>query len=282
MPTRPRRAPAGRRRRRTAVVPVVLAVGALAAAAGIAPAASADLTAPAIGGAAAQAGGVVLATLASPSAAATLSLRVTDAGGVDRVVLGLYDPTGTYSEGRSAAATRTAGTAKDGTWTATVPLAQAEPVGAWTIRAFATDLAGNMSEPDTAYGTFSVRHPVRFASFNAGPEPTAAGGKVLASGRMQRFVPGTGWVDYGNRLVRLEYRAPKTSTWVQVGASMRTRSTGGVGPFEVPPAAAKSGFWRLYFGGTSMRAPATSGSDYVEVKLPAPPATPSPTPAPVR
>lgn len=255
-------------RRRAAAVSAAVAGVAVVATVTSAPASSADVAAPSIVSVTSSpSGGVVLATVASPSAVLTLRARVTDASGVDRVVLGLYDPAGQKPDGRTLTATRTAGTWTDGTWVATLSLPRESPAGKWTVRAFATDVAGNISEPDTTYGTVLVRRATRFADYNAGPEPAPAGTPLAFSGTLQRYVPGTGWAAYGGVKVQLQFRAPGTTAWVPSGA---VRTTDATGAYATPaPAATATGAWRVTFAGTGTRAPASSHSDNVEV-TPAP------------
>lgn len=256
------------RRLRPAAVAAAAAVAVAGMVAGVgvsaSRAASADVAPPAISAVTTTpATGVVLATVASPSATVTIAARLTDASGVDRVVLGLYDPAGRKPDGRVVPAVRTLGTAKDGTWVAKVTLPGTEPVGRWTIRGFATDLAGNMSEPDAVHGTFLVRHPTRFTGFDASPEPVAAGASLALAGVLQRFKPGTGWIPYGGRLVQVQFRAAGSSAWTKVGP---TRTTTTSGTYALPAAAASaSGAWRVTYAGNSVRAPSASHSDTVEI-----------------
>lgn len=192
-----------------------------------------------------------------------LVARVTDASGVDRVVLGLYEPAGRRPDGRSAAAVRTAGTARDGTWTATLTLRRDSPVGTWTVRAFATDVAGNMSDPAVVRATFRVRHATRFTGFDARPEPVAPGGPLTLAGVLQRYRPGTGWIPYPRMKVQPEFRAAGTTAWVRTGA---VRTTDPIGAYAVPAVAATAaGAWRVTYAGNSVRAPSASHPDTVAV-----------------
>lgn len=254
------------RRLRPAAVAAAAAVLGVVAGVGVpvSRAASADVAPPAISAVTTTpAAGVVLAAGTSPAATVTVAARVTDASGVDRVVLGLYDPAGRKPDGRVMTAVRTLGTAKDGTWVAKVTLPGTEPVGRWTVRGFATDLAGNMSEPDAVHGTFLVRHPTRFSGFDASPEPVAAGGSLALAGVLQRFKPGTGWIPYGGRLVRVEFRAEGSPVWTKVGP---TRTTTASGTYALPAAVGSaSGAWRVTYAGNSVRAPSASHSDTVVV-----------------
>jgi hypothetical protein len=251
-----------------AVRPAVAAFAAASVVAGVGVsatrAASADVAPPVLSAVTTTpATGVVLATVTSPSATVTIAARVVDASGVDRVVLGLYDPAGRKPDGRVVTAVRTLGTAKDGTWVAKLTLPSTEPVGRWTVRGFATDLAGNMSEPDAVHATFLVRHPTRFAGFNASPEPVDAGAPVTLAGVLQRFKPGSGWVPYAGRLVQVEFRATGSTAWTKVGAARTTDASGAYG-IPAPPASA-AGAWRVTYAGNPYRAPSASHSDTVEL-----------------
>jgi hypothetical protein len=193
----------------------------------------------------------------------TLTARITDAAGVVRAFVGMYGPNGALPEGRSVPLTRTAGTAKDGTWTQKVTMKKADPVGTWQLRAFAQDADGNMTDADRVYGGFDLKDATRFASFDVGPEPVAAGGKVTVAGRLERYQAGKGWVALSGRTVRLEFRGTGAPAYVPVV----TRKTDKKGSFATSSAATATagGSWRMTFPGDATRAAATSSEDAVKI-----------------
>ena len=244
----------------------ILAAGGLLAAQG-AGAAAADGSPPAFAKVALSPSyGVVLPTVASPPAVLTLRARVTDATGADQVFFGLYDPAGLRPDGRTVPAALTTGTVQEGTWTATVSLPRDSPVGIWSVRAFATDLAANMSEPDVVYATLPVRHKTRFIGFDVRPEPTTSGDPLTFAGKLQRYKPGTGWVAYGGKKVYVYFKKEGGTAFVKVA----TRTTDASGAFgEGPPKSQGPGAWRMSWVGNDQRAPATSHADTILAPPPA-------------
>ncbi|MCA2212818.1 hypothetical protein [Jidongwangia harbinensis] len=93
-------------------------------------------------------------------------------------------------------------------------------------------------------------------SFNASPEPLAAGGQVTLSGK-------AGYTKSGNAgIVRFYFRRTNATaftyiTWGRTSAS---------GAFLVRTRQTTSGYWKAVYGGNAIRKPATSGADHVEAK----------------
>jgi hypothetical protein len=226
-------------------------------------ASASDTAPPAIVAVTAVPADAVKVTSSTGTATFTLSARITDDAGVVRAFAGLSGPGGVLPEGRGITLSRTAGTAKDGTWTKQITMKRSDPVGTWQVRAFAQDGEGNMSDVDKVVATFGLKDATRFTSFNVGPEPATVGGKLTLAGRLQRYVPGTGWIAYSGKTVRLEFRAAGTTAYVPVV----TRKTNSTGSFATSSATTVtgSGSWRMVFPGSSTRAPSTSGSDTVLV-----------------
>lgn len=243
-------------------------VGAAAAALLAAPvvalaASAADDTAPRILRVTVTPTTVVQAASTKGTATYTVTAELTDSGGVDTAVVGLYDPEGDLPDGRTVALKRTDGTARSGTWTQKVTTKRLDPVGPWTLRAFAADTEGNMSDPDRVYGSFDLVDPTRVSGFGMGPEPGSAGGTLALSGRLQRYQQGKGWIAYSGKAVVLEFRAEGAEAFVPVV----TRRTGAGGSFASATAtkAVTRGTWRVTFAGNDHRAAAVSREDMVEV-----------------
>lgn len=223
-------------------------------------ASASDTSPPSIVSVAASPLAAVKAASKTGTASFTLTARITDAAGVVRAFVGMYGPGGALPEGRTVPLARTAGTAKDGTWTAKVTTKKADPVGTWQLRAFAQDADGNMTEPDQVYGTVDLQDPTRIKSFNVGPEPVAVGGKVTLAGRLERYEAGK-WIAYSGKTVQLEFRATGATAYVPVV----TRKTDNKGSFATSAAttATAAGTWRVTFPGSSTRAPSVSAEDAV-------------------
>lgn len=212
----------------------------------------------------------------------TIALRVRDADGVDTVVTGLYAPGS--KKGIAVRATRTAGAAASGTWTARMRLTGTASVGTWKVQAFATDRQQRSTDPGKVYTEYEVRTPTRVKGFDV-PEPVETGAPLKIVGTLQRWAGERGWVPYAGREVRLEFRPEGTKRFAVV-ETLTTRADGSLGATE--ERAQRAGTWRLSFPGQDTRAAAVSRED--EVNPQAPPkeeeqggkadavATPSPTP----
>ena len=118
------------------VAPVVLlTVFALTGAANPASALSGrrgDVSAPIISTITVNPSPVVLGTKKSGTTSFKVTLRASDNSGVDRVTIGLYDPSD--KTGKAFRLKRTGGTATDGVWTGTLVLQNVAKTGAWSVR----------------------------------------------------------------------------------------------------------------------------------------------------
>lgn len=245
--------------RRAAPLAVLAAVATVAAGAP-ATAKRADTAAPAIKQVTVTPAPVELKAKKSGRTEFTVSARVSDPGAVDRVAVGLYDDGD--DEGRLAKLRRISGTAQNGVWSAQVNLPNNAERGTWAVRAFATDLASNTSEPDTVYGTFSVHHKTRIRDLNAAPEPVVAGEDLVVTGVLERYRPGKGWQEYGKRSVVLEFREDGTKGFKPVEKG-RTDDDGDIRFEKVQ--AKETGRWRVTFAGNSGYTREASDSDKVNL-----------------
>jgi hypothetical protein len=242
-----------------------------------------DTAAPAITGITVNPSPVVLGTAKGGATKFAISVRATDAGGVDRVTVGLYDPAD--QSGRAFRLKRTSGTATNGLWTGTLVLQNSTERGDWSVRAFATDLSSNSSNPDTIYGTFRVTLPTRFHKLYVAADPKT--GKVTAQALLQSFRPGKRWQPFTKRPVVLQFMPEGANSFLTV----TTAKTGSDGMVHFTGVTAnRSGTWRMMFEGATAWAPALSGTEQVTVKVPqsdpgtsipatTPTSSPSPTPA---
>jgi hypothetical protein len=93
-------------------------------------------------------------------------------------------------------------------------------------------------------------------SFNASPEPVAAGGLVTLSGT-------AGYSKSGNAgTVRFYFRRTNATTFTYITAGKTTAS----GSFRVQTKQSTSGYWKAIYGGNSVRKAVASGADHVEAK----------------
>lgn len=246
--------------RRTAPL-ALLTVAALAWAATPAEAAKApDKAAPVISAVVLAPTVVALNAKSSGTTSFTVSGRVSDPGGVDRVVIGLYDSGDT--KGRSFRLARSAGTALNGTWSVQANLPNGAKKGAWSVRAYAVDKASNSSDPDKVYATFSVTYLTRMTRVNVTPEPVHPEGELSATARVDRYRPGKGWTPYADRNVVLEFRKEGAKNFAAV-AKGTTDSAGKVSFTKVKPTT--TGVWRITYAGNSSYAPSVSRTDTVKV-----------------
>jgi len=239
----------------------------------------ADTSAPVITGISVNPAQVVLRTKKGGATSFAITVRATDTNGVDRVTVGLYDPSD--STGRAFRLKRTGGTAANGVWTGTLVLQNSAKRGAWSVRAFATDLASNTSDPDKVYSNFKVTLPARFHKLYVAADPST--GKVVAQALLQQFKSGVGWKPGVNRPVTLEFAPAGANSFLKV-ATARTGSDGMVHFDDV--SANQTGTWRMTYAGNTGYSAANSVHQVVTEKPSSgggtttqPVATPTPTPA---
>lgn len=252
--------PSSRRIAPVALLTVVALAGAAtpAAHAGMAKK-TADKEAPMISAVALAPTAVALTAKSPGSTSFTVTARVADPGGVDRVVIGLYDETD--KEGRSFRLARTAGTALDGTWSVKASLPNDVAKGLWSVRAFAADKASNTSDPDKVYATFAVQYSTRLRGLDVSPEPAEPKDELAAVAVLESYRPGKGWKAYDGRNVVLQFRPDGAADFAPV-ASATTDSAGKVS-FKVK--ATTTGTWRIAFAGNGGYAGSVSSTDTVKI-----------------
>lgn len=96
-----------------------------------------------------------------------------------------------------------------------------------------------------------------FSGANAGPEPVALNGTVTTSGRLL-----AGGAAVKGATVDVEFSANGTSGWTRVGQG----TTSSTGAFSVGAPAARDGYWRVRYAGSSAYRPAMSGADFVDAR----------------
>lgn len=248
------------------VAPVVLLTAvALTNSASPAGARTADSQAPVITAITVNPSPVVLGTKATGRTAFAVAVRAVDTGaGVDRVTVGLYDPAD--ASGRAFRLSRTSGSAADGLWTGTLVLSNKSKRGAWSVRAFATDLASNTTDPDKVYTNFRVTLPTRLRAFAVKSDP--ATGAVNATALLERFRPGANasWVSFANRTVTLEFQPNGANGFLAV-ATGKTAADGSVRFEKV--SVNQSGTWRASYAGNTGYGADASGARLVTVTAPA-------------
>lgn len=251
--------------RPTRVTPVVLLTAvALAATADPAPAVTqrrGDTQAPVITGITVNPSPVVLRTKRGGATRFAIAVNATDAGGVDRVTVGLYDPTD--GSGRAFRLRRTGGSAGNGVWTGTLVLQNTATRGAWSVRAFATDLASNSSNPDTVYTNFKVMLPTRFHKLYVAADKS--NGTIVGQALLQHFRAGKGWKPFSDRPIALEFMPDGANSFLKV-ATARTGEDGWV-HFEGVQTN-QSGTWRMNYGGNTGYAPALSTTAVLKIDAP--------------
>lgn len=220
---------------------------------------TADKEAPVISAVALAPSAVTLTAKSSGSTTFTVSARVADPGGVDRVVIGLYDEAD--KKGRPFRLARTAGTALDGTWSVKASLPNSAAKGLWSVRAFAVDKASNSSDPDKVYATFPVQYSTRLLGLDVSPEPAEPKADLAAVAVLQSYRPGKGWAVYAGRNVVLEFRPDGAADFAAVAAA----TTDKVGKVSFTTKATTTGTWRITFAGNTGYAAAVSGTDAVKV-----------------
>lgn len=127
----------------------------------------------------------------------------------------------------------------------------------------ATDDAG-VSAGHMMNGSFAIKRRTSWSAFNAGPEPVAKGKPIKITGTLkvanweaQKYT-----AQKGSR-VSVQFKKAGASRYVTV-KTITTSLTYGTVSTSVN--ATYDGRWRLVYGGSGTRGPATSLSDYVDVR----------------
>ena len=102
-----------------------------------------------------------------------------------------------------------------------------------------------------------ARAATAFSGANAGPEPVALNGTVTTSGRLL-----AGGAAVKGATVDVEFSTNGTSGWTRVGRG----TTSSTGAFSVGAPAARDGYWRVRYAGSSAYRPAMSGTDFVDAR----------------
>lgn len=138
---------------------------------------------------------------------------------------------------------------------------QVDDLGKWRVRVIAYDRKGKAlgSREDCWY----EKYDTVVQSHNAAPEPVLRGRPIAVSGRLKRLNDlGTGYTAYPGKAIRV-YFLPKGSTsWTYMGTAKTARD----GRYRKAFTAARDGYWRAYFPGTSNFDRQKSPDDFVDVR----------------
>ncbi|NYD50191.1 hypothetical protein BJY14_006174 [Actinomadura luteofluorescens] len=138
---------------------------------------------------------------------------------------------------------------------------QIDGLGKWRVRVIAYDRKGKAlgSREDYWY----EKYDTVVQSHNAAPEPVLRGRPITVSGRLKRLNDlGTGYTAYPGKAIRV-YFLPKGSTsWTYMGTTKTARD----GRYRKAFTAARDGYWRAYFPGTSNFDRQKSPDDFVDVR----------------
>ncbi|GAA0611290.1 hypothetical protein GCM10009547_11670 [Sporichthya brevicatena] len=231
----------------------------------------ADKTAPVISSMAISPSPLILAVKSGGKTSFKVTVRANDDTGVDRITIGLYDPSD--KNGRAYRLSRSSGTAASGVWTGSLSLPNNAKTGMYAVRAFATDLSSNSTNPDLVYTNFRVVNKTRLSSFKITVDSKT--GAMTASALLERFRSGK-WEPFTAREIALEFAAAGTQAYKPVTTG--TTNDKGVVSFD-KVTASKSGSWRVVFAGHPNYGPSEKAKD-VTVNLPAASPTPSPAASP--
>jgi len=113
-------------------------------------------------------------------------------------------------------------------------------------------------------GSFVIKRRTEWRSFNASPEPVSKGKPIKITGALKvaNWESRKYTAQKGSR-VSVQFKKAGTSSYVTV-KTVTTSSTYGTVSTSVN--ATYDGRWRLVYGGSGTRGPATSLSDYVDVR----------------
>jgi hypothetical protein len=110
-------------------------------------------------------------------------------------------------------------------------------------------------------GRVKVQRAARL-TVNASPEPVKKGGTLTVTGKLSRADWENGiYTGYVSQPAKLQFRAKGSSTYTTV----KTVTTGKSGALKTTVKAAKDGYFRYVFAGTSTTGTATAAGDYIDV-----------------
>ncbi|POM26171.1 hypothetical protein BTM25_05600 [Actinomadura rubteroloni] len=124
--------------------------------------------------------------------------------------------------------------------------------------------AGSATYTPAASGTDNVRVGRRTAfakGFNVTPEPVRRRATATAAGKLLRYAGGWRPAARGTK-VELQFRPSGSSAWKYFGYAW----TNADGTFRLAFSAPADGTWRAVYAGSATYLPATSGTDYVDVR----------------
>jgi hypothetical protein len=141
-----------------------------------------------------------------------------------------------------------------------VDLANAN-AGTWSV-----DALVDANDGDSVYapgaGSFGLKRAARL-TVNAAPEPVAKGAWITVTGKLVRANWDTyRYVGYTGQAVKLQFRPKGSSTYTTVA----TVNTDNTGTLRTKVKAARDGYWRWNFTGTTTTGPAKATGDYVDVR----------------
>ncbi|WAZ26227.1 calcium-binding protein [Streptomyces cinnabarinus] len=141
-----------------------------------------------------------------------------------------------------------------------VDLANAN-AGTWKVDALVDTHDGDsVFAPGVA--SFGLKRAARL-TVNAAPEPVAKGATITVTGKLVRANWDTyRYAGYTGQAVKLQFRPKDSDTYTTV-ATVNTNSTGNL---HAKVKAAKDGYWRWNFAGTTTTGPAKAAGDYVDVR----------------
>jgi hypothetical protein len=134
------------------------------------------------------------------------------------------------------------------------------------VLAYATTDTGLETTPAELDTTFLLRRRATWSStFNASPEPAAAGSKIKIKGTLTRVswngTKKSSYAGYSKRSVQVQFKAQGAAGYTTI----KTVLTGAGGKISTTVPAVTSGTWRLQYKGNSVTGPATSKTDGVAV-----------------
>lgn len=105
-----------------------------------------------------------------------------------------------------------------------------------------------------------VKYRTSISSFNAAPEPVKKGATLTVSGKLNRYV--SVWGPLGGKTVYIYFRPYGSATWSYMGVAGSDR----YGKWSKGFKASRDGTWMAKYKGSDTYLPATSASDYVDVR----------------
>ncbi|RDG39044.1 hypothetical protein [Streptomyces corynorhini] len=132
-----------------------------------------------------------------------------------------------------------------------------------SLRLFKASGAVKAAEYETRSQTVRLKRAAKVTAADATPDPVTKGKKITVKGKLTRADWSTKkYNGYGDRTVRLEFRAKGTAAYKTV----KTATTSSTGGLKATVTASTDGFYRWKYNGNTTTGSTVGAADYVDVR----------------